>query len=686
MRAFAAVTTAHARDRACPRRAFAGWWRSACTILGALFLLAVPSRAPAQIGVPPLGPGPYAVACSNVTQDFSRVPAGDDVQGWWEGVDGRYVTDLLADAPNTLAVSVTTPNDFFLFGDGAGKTVVDVVVVCHPTAPDDPRPAYALPTNRVVPHMQRGAEPPLWPDATTRFPLLLFSHGYGGSPLSNDYILALVTMASYGYVVAAPFHGDFRFTDLTIGDLSELFQLLLHLPNLLAMEALRPLALSATIDLMLSHPQWRDRIDPAMSGGFGASQGGQSMLLLAGAGLTSTLDFGWTQIVNDKRLKAAVGYVPYFGQVFLPAFGRDQQGLDGITLPYLAIAGTADVTAPLPLTIQGMNRLAGPRELVALEGVGHYFDAASADDIFTWTVTFLDAHVRGDPGARARLARMGFVTGGGSDFVLIPYNVPPAPNFGGLWWNAPAESEPGWGLAAAHQGDTLFVAWFTYDVDGLPLWMVVAAPRTGPNVYSGTLYRATGPPFSSVPFNPAQVVGTAVGTATFTFTDNDNGTFAYTVGAVQQTKNITRQILSLPVPVCTWGALADLALAPTVQDLWWASPAGIESGWGLQLVQQGNIVFGAWFTYAADGRPTWFVFAAVKTEPNVFSGRVFTGRGSPFNAAAFNPASVIATDVGAATLTFADGANGTFAYSVNGFEQTKPITREIFAPPGTVCQ
>ena len=80
------------------------------------------------------------------------------------------------------------------------------------------------------------------------------------------------------------------------------------------------------------------------------------------------------------------------------------------------------------------------------------------------------------------------------------------------------------------------------------------------------------------------------------------------------------------------------------------------------------------------------MFAAEKTGPNVYSGRLFTARGPPFNAVSFGPANVVPTDVGAATLTFSDGANATFAYSVNGIEQTKAITREVFAPPGTVCQ
>jgi len=48
--------------------------------------------------------------------------------------------------------------------------------------------------------------------------------------------------------------------------------------------------------------------------------------------------------------------------------------------------------------------------------------------------------------------------------------------------------------------------------------------------------------------------------------------------------------------------------------------------------------------------------------------------------------SVVGTDVGTATFTFANSNTATFAYTVNGVSQTKTITREIFRPPGTVCQ
>jgi hypothetical protein len=130
----------------------------------------------------------------------------------------------------------------------------------------------------------------------------------------------------------------------------------------------------------------------------------------------------WTKPPADPRLKAAVGYVPYFGEPFLPAFGRGQHGLDGVTLPYLAICGTADTTAPMFMTEQGLGRPGGTRELVALAGVKHGFDVGSSDDIFTWELTFFDAEVRGTPATRKQLSTMASVAGGGDGRVVIPHS------------------------------------------------------------------------------------------------------------------------------------------------------------------------------------------------------------------------------------------------------------------------
>lgn len=126
-----------------------------------------------------------------------------------------------------------------------------------------------------------------------------------------------------------------------------------------------------------------------------------------------------------------------------------------------------------------------------------------------------------------------------------------ATNYQDLWWNDPPGSESGWGLNVTHQGNTLFVTWFTYDVDGLPLWLSATAQKTSAATYAGTLYRTTGPAFSTSPWNPASVAVVAIGNVTLTFADGNHATFAYTVNAVSQVKHITRQIFSGPGTVCS---------------------------------------------------------------------------------------------------------------------------------------
>ncbi len=371
--------------------------------------------------MPPLGPGPYPVGCSNVAQDFTRLAPGDDVQTYWEGVprEGpRYVTDLLSDPAHTLQLDVVVPDNRELYGDYATQHIPYVVLVCYPTSTANPYPDYALPNGRSVPHMQTGAAPPVFADPAARYPVLLFSAGLGGSPLSNDYITAISVFASYGYTVVAPFPGDARIADVRLEDFRDVVFALLNFKSFVAMQALRPLTLQLAIDQLLADPAFAAHVDADRIGAFGGSLGAESSLLLTGARLTTSVGESSQTVVTDPRIKAVVGYVPYFGQTFYPAFGRDQDGLSGITVPFLGIAGTADTTAPIAATEEGVRQLDGSRILVALNGVAHNeFSLAIAPDIFTWSLVFLAAHVQDDRLARARLARMQSVAGGADDYT-----------------------------------------------------------------------------------------------------------------------------------------------------------------------------------------------------------------------------------------------------------------------------
>jgi pseudomonalisin len=261
---------------------------------------------------------------------------------------------------------------------------------------------------------------------------------------------------------------------------------------------------------------------------------------------------------------------------------------------------------------------------------------------------------------------------------------PFATNFQGLWWASPANSESGWGINFAHQGDTIFASWFTYDVNGVGNWLVMTASKTSGNTYAGVLYATTGPPFNSVPFDPKQVTATSVGTGTLTFTDVDNGTFAYAIGSTLQSKAITRQVFGA-IPTCA-AATGSLAAATNYTDMWWASPAESESGWGINLAHESNTIFATWFTYDLTGKAMWLVATASQSGPNVYSGDLLRTTGPPFNSVPFNGANVAHTTVGSATFTFSNGNSATFSYTVNGISQVKPITRQIFGSVGTVCQ
>jgi len=656
------------------------------------FLWCIPvATAQPSVTVPPLpAPGKYAVACSDVAQDFSRLLPGEDVQDYWEGVardDGtpRYITSLLSEKADTMTVPLNVPDNSDLYGSFAGTTMPQVVIVCYPTADDNPRPDYPLPNGKSVPKMQRAGDAPLWPNATARFPILLFSHGYLGSPTSNDYIDAVTLLASYGYVVVAPFHGDGRFGSLKLEDVGDLTYLALHLRDFLGMQAARPLALSGSLDTLLADPRWSSHVMAAEVGGFGASLGGESLLLMAGAGLTTSFGLSWTTVETDPRLKGAVGYVPYMGVPLFPAFGRDQHSLNSVTLPYLAISGTADTTAPLIVTEQGIEALAGPRELVALTGVGHGFDPPSAPDIFTWALTFLDAVVRGTPGARVTISMMANVAGGGDDNVVVPLNIPADANYNGLWWAAPAGSESGWGINLEHEGDLIFVTWFTYDVNGKPWWLAMTASLMSDGTYRGTLYETRGPPFSATPFDPAAVVVMPVGSGTLAFSDRDNGTFSYTIGSVMQSKAITREVFGR-LPWCAFGTSLDPARVANYQGLWWNEPPGSESGWGINLNHEGDIIFAAWFTYDSDNTPLWLVATMPRDASGSYTGTLYRLTGPPYSAMPWDPTAVIVVSVGNARLTFASGKEARFEYTVGSVSQAKTITREFLRAPGTLCQ
>lgn len=120
------------------------------------------------------------------------------------------------------------------------------------------------------------------------------------------------------------------------------------------------------------------------------------------------------------------------------------------------------------------------------------------------------------------------------------------------------------------------------------------------------------------------------------------------------------------------------AHANNYQDLWW-NPN--ESGWGINISQQGDVMFATWFIYGAGNQATWiFLSRAVRSGAtgNTFSGDIFQATGTPFAEVPFVPLQASnLTRVGTATLVFSDSRTGTLTYTVNGAQVVKQITRQV---------
>ena len=258
-------------------------------------------------------------------------------------------------------------------------------------------------------------------------------------------------------------------------------------------------------------------------------------------------------------------------------------------------------------------------------------------------------------------------------------------NYTALWWRAPADSESGWGLNFVQQGNIAFATLFTYDASGVPMWLFMSrGERQGSaDTFSGALYRATGPAFYANPFpsiGPGNL--TQVGTMTVAFSGANSGTLTYSVDGINVSKSITKQVYGTAAASCS-PTTGSRTSATNYQDLWWN--AGVEeSGWGINLTHQANIIFATLFTYGSDNRDLWLVMSRGVRQPDgSYFGELYQTAGPPFNAQPWTGVGV--TQVGTMRLRFSNGETGTLEYTAYGVTVTKTIKRQVFSSPLPLC-
>jgi hypothetical protein len=222
-------------------------------------------------------------------------------------------------------------------------------------------------------------------------------------------------------------------------------------------------------------------------------------------------------------------------------------------------------------------------------------------------------------------------------------------------------------VSVVQHRDTLFSVVYAYDAAGKPTWYVMpgGAWNAARTVYSGSLYSPRGAPYTAYDTSKF-TVGAAVGTASIDVSDPAHVHLAYQVGAVAGGKSLARQPFG---PV-------DMGTVTEAGDMWWGGEA--QNGWGLAVLQQYRSLFGVWFTYDANGAPTWFVMPAGSwSDAQTYSGRIYRTSGSPWLASAYDASKLVTTDVGVFTLRFSTGA-ATFDYVIDGKAGKQALVRQPF--------
>ena len=190
------------------------------------------------------------------------------------------------------------------------------------------------------------------PVAPGTFPLIVISHGGGGSHLV--YRTISTHLAKHGYIVTMPEHpGNNRHNN----ELEDTFENLVN----------RPRHASLAIDAVTAHPQFKAYIRPHCVAAIGHSMGGYTALAMAG-GTPWSKDRQRVDVAQDPRIQALVLLAP------ATAFYIPKNSLHQVTAPILLLAAEHDSMTPRWQTDLVLNRVPDRAKIIykIIENAGHF--------------------------------------------------------------------------------------------------------------------------------------------------------------------------------------------------------------------------------------------------------------------------------------------------------------------------
>ena len=143
--------------------------------------------------------------------------------------------------------------------------------------------------------------------------------------------------------------------------------------------------------------------------------------------------------------------------------------------------------------------------------------------------------------------------------------------------------------------------------------------------------------------------------------------------------NVSLRIVATSCIVCMGIAQSQAASGYDLGDMWW-NPA--ESGWGIDFIQQKDVVVATLYVQGPDSKPEWYTSAlrfgglSAQTHEMTYSGDLYEATGTRYGITPYALAGV--RRVGSITVVAPTMTTATLTYSIDGVEATKSIRRYTF--------
>lgn len=141
----------------------------------------------------------------------------------------------------------------------------------------------------------------------------------------------------------------------------------------------------------------------------------------------------------------------------------------------------------------------------------------------------------------------------------------------------------------------------------------------------------------------------------------------------------TLMLLAVALPLQGYTASSFMTDA---SDLWWNPD---ESGWGVNVIQQSNVLFATFFVYGSDSRARWYVAPDTRCPGTpadmqmVCSGPLYETAGPVVTSGTFNPSAVTRRQVGTFTFLYSRSNSAIISYTVDGSVTSKTVRRQTWA-------